>query len=699
MIMHRILLNSQSKKLFATAAVMAFVVLGVGLLWGGKASALGTSYYDTTGPTCDVNTCDTTRIRLAVGETRYVQKTSVNVSAYYTQASGQLTIGNMNYCPKDPSSDDGMQKNDYYDTNYGNLSNGDKITKVVVDINGTKTTYYGYFYDGSNGNCNNALTIPLNGMTPDPNLGLYTARISIDHIDQQPGKCTGSITIVGTLNIADCDGIMNYFYMNETSPTGNYRIAQTGGTSGYEVTLQETAGASNINYYVRFGADCTVTADKTAQLYFYDMDNDGGVGAQLNGKITMRLYDNTDSQYVSLNGGSTTYTPPSNNNAVGSVNFTVKPRHAYTWHVNNAYINNTIQVSTPYDGIYFLNQCKPPNPPPPLPPPPPVQPYFKVTGGDVVSGASFSTTTPCASSSPAHIAEAGIVSWNEDGPTFGGAGTQYAARAMGYIQDFVTHQPAAGAAVTTKLSFSNDLTTGAVNTGNGLFGGLFGDAPCVDYWGTKPAFAAPLQPFSTGSASGLDGTYYATSDVAISASVIDPGKHVTIYVDGNVSIKGNITYNTGAAWADRQAIPSFRLIVHGSIFIKNSVSQLDGLYVAVPDSDYANASAVSGFAKVNTRKGTISTCSAASDDFASYDPANYTTDAIESACSAKLTVNGSLVAQQIWLLRAYSALGDTPSYPAEIINYLPELWLSAGSPSSVAPDGDYQSIVGLPPAL
>ena|GEM_PF-1780129 len=700
--MHRILVGSQPKKMIALAGIMMFVVLCAGLFWGSKVSALGTGYYDTTGPTCDVNTCNSTSIRLVVGQTRYVQKTSVNVSAYYTDTTGELTLKDINFCPKQPGNDDIIQNKDYYSyaANYGNLKDGDQITQVVVTINGASTTYHGYFYDGSNPSCHTDLTIPLSGMVRDPNLGLYTAKVSIDPIDQQPGSCSGPVTKLGAPNIVDCDGIQNYFYLQETG-ANNYRIAQTGGIRGYEVTMQETAGASNIDYLVRFGSDCNVTTPTLASLYFYDMDNDGGSGAQI-GTLKMRLYDNTENVYVPLSlhdlGDPTTYTPPSNNNVVGSDDFTAKPGHAYTWHVNNAYINNTIQVSTPYDGIYFLKQCPPPIQPPPPPPPPPVQPYFQATGGDVVSGASFSTTTPCASSSPAHIAEAGIVSWNEDGPTFGGAGTQYAARAMGYIQDFVTHQPAAGAAGTTKLSFSNDLTTGAVNTGNGLFGGLFGDAPCVDYWGTRPAFAAPQQPYTGGAVDGMNGIYYATTDVTIAASSLQLGEHVTIYVKGNVAIKGNITYNT-AGWIDRQSIPSFRLIVYGSIFINNSVGTLDGLYVAVPDSDYATAAAVSGFASAQTRKGTIATCTTAGNDYASYNPANYVSDPIENACSNQLTVNGSLVAQQIWLLRAHGALAGTPPRPAEIINYDPELWLSTGAPSSVPPDGDYQSIVGLPPEL
>ena len=66
-------------------------------------------------------------------------------------------------------------------------------------------------------------------------------------------------------------------------------------------------------------------------------------------------------------------------------------------------------------------------------------------------------------------------------------------------------------------------------------------------------------------------------------------------------------------------------------------------------------------------------------------------------CGSKLTVTGSMVGMQIWLLRT---LGNLGGQPAEVFNYAPETWLApAGGSSNTSGATNYQSIVGLPPVL
>lgn len=320
------------------------------------------------------------------------------------------------------------------------------------------------------------------------------------------------------------------------------------------------------------------------------------------------------------------------------------------------------------------------------------RPIFKSTGGDVVAGASMSTPgEPC--SMAQHIGTAGIASWNNHGaPNFVGAGNEYAAMALGVVHDFVTsqgtgRQPAGGE--TNTLTFSNRDNGPSVDIPNGIFGGLFTDAPCVDYWEKKPP-DADLTPFSGGSLSTMNGWYRRTGDVTITASTIPAGSHIVLYVEaGDVAINGNITFQAGT-WADRTQIPSLQIIANGVIYIGSGVTRLDGFYAAIPSSNYHTRN--NNFA--NPVRGTISTCSFG---FTTYNPNNHLTTPIQSLCNNKLTVNGGLAAKQLWLLRTPGSLAAND--PAETINYTPETWLSIDPRGVVQTDTDYQSIIGLPPVL
>jgi hypothetical protein len=114
------------------------------------------------------------------------------------------------------------------------------------------------------------------------------------------------------------------------------------------------------------------------------------------------------------------------------------------------------------------------------------------------------------------------------------------------------------------------------------------------------------------------------------------------------------------------------------------VTQLDGLYAAIPN---AGATTVAN-SYTSPIPGTISTCSSG---FTTYKPTDST---IFSQCRVRLTVNGSLVGHQVWLLRTFGEL-DT-LVPAEVINYTPEIWIAPTGKSTM---GDYTSVKGLPPVL
>ena len=326
------------------------------------------------------------------------------------------------------------------------------------------------------------------------------------------------------------------------------------------------------------------------------------------------------------------------------------------------------------------------------------QTYFEVNGGDVTAGASFVPGPVATGVCGATVDKGGIVGWNNNlSPAYTGAGGQYATFSLSQIQEFVTNQDNGRTqnGEPNGLTFANkkEASSGVpdVNPSAGLYGGMFGDVPCVDYWKDKPPLPTPLP---GGPVSGWpDGDYLITANVVLGAlgipDNIPDGKNIRLFVDGDVAINGDITY-ANTSWTSRKQIPSFKLIVHGSIYIKPLVGTLDGLYAAIPTTGESNKN--NQFSAPNA--GTITTCSQS--DFASYDPNLALSNGMFVACSARpLVFNGSVAAQQLWLLRSYGAIITGQS--AEVFNYQPEIWLKPNGSKGYAPE--YQSIIGLPPVL
>lgn len=311
-----------------------------------------------------------------------------------------------------------------------------------------------------------------------------------------------------------------------------------------------------------------------------------------------------------------------------------------------------------------------------------VKPYARTYGGDISAGGGL-VTTPSAPTSCAQNSGAAIIGWNRRaGGSYAGAGVQYAAYALSTIFDTATSLGNAGgtvAPVPAGLAFSNSST----NVANGIFGGSFGSVACVqDYWSTKPASPSPL-PAALGA--GLaTGAYGATGSIQLGGGSVNPGTKVSIYVDGNLFIGSNITYAGSGGWTSG-TVPMLRVVVRGNIFISRGVTQLDGLYVAQPNG-------ASG--------GIIYTCALPA---APFTPMTLT-GTLASQCNPKLTVNGGVVAKQLWLLRtlgtlrsANAAEASSSGNIAEVFNYNPMLWISQPNDASTA--SEYDAITSLPPVL
>jgi len=304
------------------------------------------------------------------------------------------------------------------------------------------------------------------------------------------------------------------------------------------------------------------------------------------------------------------------------------------------------------------------------------KPYVKVLGGDVSagngisSGANSTTCTPNNSGS--------IVSWNRGSSAFLGAGTQFAAMALGTIDEFASAQQSVnGAGPNNGLMFSNTVA-------NGTYGGGFGTAPCIPDYYSKAAGTTTVGNTVNVSTLGT-GAYKANGTVTINGGdIVNPGNRSVLYVDGDAYITSNIRY--AGNWT-YDKMPLFELVVKGNIYIAPGVTQLDGAYIAQPDGG---------------AKGSIYTCATSTGPY-NFDGSLYNT------CKTKLTVNGLFSAEQIYLMRTYGTLSQsaavetaTGSFAGEVFNYNPTMWIAqppAGTASGSSKIGDYDAITSLPPVL
>ncbi len=304
------------------------------------------------------------------------------------------------------------------------------------------------------------------------------------------------------------------------------------------------------------------------------------------------------------------------------------------------------------------------------------KPYLKVFGGDVSAGggfASLATPTNCAPNNSADI-----ITWNKLGASgYAGAGAQYAAYVLDSISSFGTAQRSSGAPTPTGLAFSNTGT----DAPNGNFGGHFGSVPCIrDYFGTKPSSGVEnLAALHNGR-----GVFESAGATTFPGGTLLPGDKWSIYIDGDLFITGNITF--GGSWT-ADTIPMLEVIVRGNIYVRSNVTRLDGSYISQPGASGG---------------GTIYTCTTAAS------APSLSGGSFFNACSNKLTVNGSFVAQNVWFLRTTGTLdqsgaGDGPgtSSIAEEFNYGPALWIAQPT-STNETDGqvdNYDAITSLPPVL
>lgn len=341
------------------------------------------------------------------------------------------------------------------------------------------------------------------------------------------------------------------------------------------------------------------------------------------------------------------------------------------------------------------------------------QPYVSVFGADVVAGQGVGRDERCESGNTGSFIAA-----NFDSSNSRGAGVQFAAQAMSQINGFSTAKMRTSSpSPLTGLAFANTTNDGAAMPGSML------NHYCgIDYIDRMPieegiaAFTPPsdnqtlrevFQQGSNSVALRYDGPDNLTlsippgladnpGDPQASQHQLANGQRRTLYVTGqDVLIRSNIVYQS-YDWEDVADIPSFNLIVDGSIYIHPDVTELDGIYFATGDI----------YTCANNINNPVSLSRAFED------------------CQSPLQVNGALSANRIVFNRyADSSLraglrGEFPTRSnterscldvsedrricaAETINFSPEAYLVEPvlPPSTVPGQSQYESITSLPPIL
>ena len=158
------------------------------------------------------------------------------------------------------------------------------------------------------------------------------------------------------------------------------------------------------------------------------------------------------------------------------------------------------------------------------------------------------------------------------------------------------------------------------------------------------------------------GSYYRKGELYIGKSKLQPGRHITIFVEGDVDIRGEIT-NFSNTYTNLSEIPSLTIKAKNDIKVEPQVEQITGTYVA---------------------DGHFKSCEGAQE--------KGDTLGAFGLCRSKLKVNGAIVSKKSPIFRRTFGAGNEPydnqrdpnniSSTAEWIDYTPNLWLTTSNGSS-----------------
>lgn len=288
------------------------------------------------------------------------------------------------------------------------------------------------------------------------------------------------------------------------------------------------------------------------------------------------------------------------------------------------------------------------------------RPKVHVLGGDLFVGRGSSTN-------PSRISNISTIVTPSGSGVFYGSWAEYAVIPTGTVRGMASGSGYGGGGASSALC-SNSLLTFSNGDSDGCNSGSVGQykpnniadniAARFPVTGATPVLST-TEPVDIASLS-TDTIYTsAAGTISLTSSQKMPaGKWVVIHADkATVNITQNIEYSS-AAFTSENDIPQL-VIIANNIVISDAVTNVDAWLIAVGSG----------------ADGRLVTC-----DSAVTEPAQLTA----VVCNKKLTVNGPVSVNHLYLYRTYGALGGTVSQAAEQFNLRADAYLWASSLDTTA---------------
>jgi hypothetical protein len=277
--------------------------------------------------------------------------------------------------------------------------------------------------------------------------------------------------------------------------------------------------------------------------------------------------------------------------------------------------------------------------------------------------------------------------------TYRGAASQLAVFAANQISGLMSGSQYSGRYTPWDLSFANNIS-GTTAITSLSFGGYIAACSNLAEMTIPMGIDGTINNLNNGTDSGI----YEWGSPTIRGE-IGGSKRIVVYANESITIgnnggpNGNITYQN-IAWAEPSQIPSFTLFVVGDIYIDESVTQLDGHYIATGDIYTCSSNGNPAWRDLTT---------AEEESSAFRTKSNF----IINNCNKPLIVNGSFKANKIHFLRSRGTVRDGVPYElfdspniAEAFRFSPEIYLTNGGGINQNTDitTKFDSIVARPPA-
>lgn len=271
------------------------------------------------------------------------------------------------------------------------------------------------------------------------------------------------------------------------------------------------------------------------------------------------------------------------------------------------------------------------------------KPKTQVWGGDLLVGGYTDTSTSTRSGNTFGswveyaIFATGNINKTGSGAAFGGSGFPSLTGACDY----------------SNLSFANTATGNSCTGTTGTIGHYTNMPPGSDL--TKSFQGGVTLTDGSGVANNWSSGTYITGDITLNPSTLSPGKSIILKSSGTVRIIGDQKYNAnnnGAKYTSIYQLPQL-VIIANSIDIADSVTQVDA-WLFTRSGGYINTCGIrSGVALANDAPLSV------------------------SMCNNKLTVNGPVMTDRLYLRRTAGSESANPGDAAEVFNLRADAYLWA----------------------